>query len=104
MSGYFDHPTNSSPAPTGVTVNLCAPNEYRTCQRARLHWLFLLLSLIATWALTGCSYGGDSAGEPINVWGRRGISKGRLQKPRAITIDGNDQLYIVDMTARIQAF
>ena len=38
------------------------------------------------------------------VWGRRGHSEGRLQKPRAMTIDAKDQLYIVDMTARIQVF
>src|SRR4029078_8073417 len=34
----------------------------------------------------------------------KGISDGRLQKPRAMTIDANDLLYIVDMTARIQVF
>jgi DNA-binding beta-propeller fold protein YncE len=38
------------------------------------------------------------------VWGRRGISDGRLQKPRAMTIDTDDHLYIVDMTARVQVF
>lgn len=38
------------------------------------------------------------------VWGRRGISRGRLQKPRAMAIDAADNLYIVDMTARIQVF
>ena len=38
------------------------------------------------------------------VWGRRGQSSGRFLKPRAITIDRNDQLYIVDTTGRIQVF
>ena len=38
------------------------------------------------------------------VWGRRGSSDGRLQKPRAMAIDQRDQVYIVDMTARIQVF
>jgi DNA-binding beta-propeller fold protein YncE len=38
------------------------------------------------------------------VWGRRGISDGRLNKPRAMAIDAADRLYIVDMTARIQVF
>jgi hypothetical protein len=32
------------------------------------------------------------------------MSAGRLQKPRAMAIDGRDQLYIVDMTGRIQVF
>ncbi len=61
------------------------------------------VALIAA-ALAGCQPGGGGAGELDEVWGRRGNSEGRLQKPRAITIDGNDEIYIVDMTARIQVF
>ena len=38
------------------------------------------------------------------IWGRFGYSDGRFNKPRAIAIDAKDQLYIVDMTARIQVF
>jgi streptogramin lyase len=38
------------------------------------------------------------------VWGSRGISDGRFQKPRAMAIDQQDRIYVVDMTARIQAF
>lgn len=40
----------------------------------------------------------------VQVWGRRGLSNGRFQKPRAMAIDADDQLYVVDMTARIQVF
>ncbi|MHB8862649.1 MAG: NHL repeat-containing protein [Pirellulaceae bacterium] len=43
-------------------------------------------------------------GQPEQVWGRRGISPGRLYKPRAMAIDAKDQLYIVDMSGRIQVF
>jgi DNA-binding beta-propeller fold protein YncE len=38
------------------------------------------------------------------VWGRRGSGVGQLNKPRAITIDKNDLLYVVDVTPRIQVF
>ena len=38
------------------------------------------------------------------VWGRKGLDDGRFIKPRAITIDDQDQLYIIDMTSRIQVF
>jgi DNA-binding beta-propeller fold protein YncE len=41
---------------------------------------------------------------PDLCWGRRGLSEGRFLKPRAITIDEFDQLYIVDTTGRIQVF
>lgn len=53
--------------------------------------------------LTGCVPAGDP-GETELVWGRRGQSEGRFLKPRAITIDRKDQLYIVDTTGRIQVF
>jgi DNA-binding beta-propeller fold protein YncE len=51
--------------------------------------------------LAGC--GGPNA-PPEHVWGRRGVNGGDLVKPRAITIDPSDRLYLVDWTARIQVF
>ena len=59
----------------------------------------LLLAVTA-----GCDTEGRSIGHLDTIWGRRGISPGRLQKPRAIAIDRNDEIYTVDMTARIQVF
>lgn len=55
-------------------------------------------------AATGCiqSPAGDS--ENVLVWGRRGLDDGRFMTPRAITIDSDDQIYVVDKTARIQVF
>ena len=42
---------------------------------------------------------------PDLVWGRRGVaSDGLLFKPRAMTIDEKDQIYIVDLTGRVQVF
>jgi sugar lactone lactonase YvrE len=52
---------------------------------------------------TGCVPTGQGP-EPELVWGRWGRSEGRFLKPRAITIDALDQLYIVDTTGRIQVF
>lgn len=46
----------------------------------------------------------SSVGKLEKVWGRRGLSEGRLQKPRALAIDARDQIFVVDMTARIQVF
>lgn len=62
----------------------------------------LLLPL--TLGLLGCAPGASPPGEPDLMWGRRGLSEGRLQKPRAMAIDKRDNLYIVDMTGRIQVF
>lgn len=54
-------------------------------------------------AAGGCG-GNRPLGQPELVWGSLGAGKGQFSKPRAIAIDDNDQLYIVDMTARIQVF
>lgn len=59
--------------------------------------------LIAWTPFAGCART-SAPGVPEAVWGQRGISDGRLQKPRAIAIDGADRLYIVDMLARLQVF
>jgi len=56
-------------------------------------WVCLLLAIVAA----GCE-------RRLPAIGRRGISDGRFQKPRAMAVDSNDLLYIVDMTARIQVF
>ncbi len=54
-------------------------------------------------ALIGCDAATTDDSE-ILVWGRRGLDPGRFQKPRAITINDRDELFIVDMTGRIQVF
>ncbi|QDS90367.1 Serine/threonine-protein kinase PknD [Rosistilla ulvae] len=55
-------------------------------------------------ASPGCIAPQGTTGTVDLVWGRRGLSEGRFQKPRAIAIDADDQLYIVDTTGRIQIF
>src|SRR4029453_14771231 len=56
--------------------------------------------------LAGCIAGesGQQQGRLEKVWGIRGTSPGRLNKPRAVTIDKDDLLYIVDVTPQIQVF
>jgi DNA-binding beta-propeller fold protein YncE len=48
--------------------------------------------------------GGSTSGHLEIVWGKHGRARGELHKPRAIAIDDQDRLYIVDKTARIQVF
>jgi sugar lactone lactonase YvrE len=63
------------------------------------------LLLIAALTLpTGCTPTSSSEGYLEKAWGKQGISDGKFLKPRAVAIDKQDQLYIVDMTARIQVF
>jgi len=58
---------------------------------------FLLCVLLA-----GCSSGGGAV--PDLVWGRKGVRDGDLARPRACVIDGEGRLWVVDFTARVQAF
>ncbi|MFO0925464.1 MAG: NHL repeat-containing protein [Gemmataceae bacterium] len=62
----------------------------------RRGWLAVGLAV-----LVGC--GGDAA-RPEAVWGRKGVRDGDLVRPRAAVIDRADRLFVVDFTARIQAF
>src|SRR5919201_745397 len=63
----------------------------------------LAMALFCAGALlvAGC---GRSSETPDLVWGRRGVQPGDLVRPRAIAIDKDDRLYIVDFTARIQVY
>jgi DNA-binding beta-propeller fold protein YncE len=58
-----------------------------------------LLPLVALLA-AGC---GPSA-KPELVWGKRGVRDGEFVRPRAAVIDRDDRLWVVDFTARVQAF
>jgi DNA-binding beta-propeller fold protein YncE len=50
----------------------------------------------------GC--GGRASAAPDLVWGVHGIQEGRLHKPRVAAFDGEDHLYLADLTDRIQVF
>ena len=67
--------------------------------------MFRRLALLPVLVLVvGCTSANAPPVDEILVWAKRGIDEGRFQKPRAITIDKDQNLYIVDMTGRIQVF
>jgi len=70
--------------------------------RLQQYWLYVLIA--AAVSLNGCDDDATSIGRVDTIWGRRGISAGRFQKPRALAIDASGNHYIVDMTARVQVF
>ena len=76
------------------------PNTHSHFNRRRF------VGLAGVGLVSGCGRGDGNSGtgELDKVWGSRGIFDGQFQKPRAIAIDDRDQLYIVDMTGRIQVF
>src|SRR5262249_45672425 len=60
------------------------------------------LAALALATLAGCSAG--PAALPERLWGRKGVQHGDLVRPRAIAIDRDDRLFIVDFTARVQVY
>ena len=66
--------------------------------------IILVMAVAPLFLLARSSLSRDGDGTVEMLWGRRGISEGRLQKPRAMAIDEQDRIYVVDMTARIQVF
>ncbi len=58
-----------------------------------------VLLLTALFAL-GCSRGD----RPERVWGTKGVQDGDFVRPRAAVIDRHDRLWVVDFTARVQAY
>jgi DNA-binding beta-propeller fold protein YncE len=40
----------------------------------------------------------------LQIIGSRGVGVGQLNKPRSVAVDGQDNLFVVDMTGRVQKF
>ena len=71
--------------------------------------LALLAALVCL--VGGCARSSSSAGRldssifrEVQVIGHRGVGVGELNKPRSVAIDAHDNLYVVDMTGRVQKF
>lgn len=70
---------------------------FQSLSRRRFLACGLSAGLIA--GISGC---GDEAPRADLVWGGKGVALGKFETPRAIAIDRQDQLYIVDKTGRVQ--
>ena len=68
--------------------------------------LVLVLCMVAPVLVLSRSRVEDAAGggKLDLVWGQFGLAPGSFQKPRAMAIDKQDRLFIVDKAARIQVF
>jgi len=61
-------------------------------------------ALLGSATFLGCVPQSQASREPDLIWGRMGISEGRFQKARAVTISPEQELYIVDMLGRVQVY
>jgi DNA-binding beta-propeller fold protein YncE len=60
-----------------------------------------LAGVVVTWMTVGRA---DFGRSPDLVWGERGQMPGDVVRPRAVAIDAQDRLFLVDFTARIQSY
>ncbi len=78
------------------------PPARRFQLRQATRWLPNIAVCLLLTALCGCLGEDAKLDSNVLVWGRKGLDQGRFIKPRAITVDAQDRIYIVDMTSRIQ--
>ncbi len=69
------------------------------------------LGLALMVVITGCSEASANSDavrsklfSGVQVIGSRGTGAGQFNKPRSVGVDGNDNLYVVDLTGRVQKF
>ena len=83
--------------------------------RKMIHWkrvAALPLLVFTTLIFNGCSPRSSATDQPVEskifsrvqIIGTRGVGVGQLNKPRSVAVDKQDNLYVVDMTGRVQKF
>ena len=93
---------------TAVTHHASRITEHGTRSTEYGVVLLTLISLL----LPGCDFKFGSKEAPltsqlfshVQIIGSRGVGVGELNKPRSVAVDGQDNLYVVDMTGRVQKF
>ena len=79
------------------------PGTWTWLSPTRMTFQILILICLAL-TNSGCIGPSESNVDEIKVWGQRGLGDGQFQKPRAVAYGPDGNVYIVDMTARIQVF
>jgi len=92
--------------PLGVGAAWSALRDWSRRGRGRTIALSAIL-----WTIAGCSPKQQNVYpiqsklfRAVQIIGTRGTGVGELNKPRGVALDTNDNLYVVDMTARVQKF
>lgn len=75
-------------------------------------WHAFALFLATCLCLAGCDPHSGPSGthlksdlfRGVEIIGSRGVGVGELNKPRSVAVDAKDNLYVVDMTGRVQKF
>ncbi len=98
-----------APPPPNRPIDGHAVARRATHARSPRRWLDLIpIAIILTLTLMPWFFRhtdrGVTNGKPLDTFGTQGTGPGQLQKPRAMAVDQASNIYVVDMTARIQVF
>jgi ABC-type Fe3+ transport system permease subunit len=109
-------PDASSPSPAAAEVTrLILPagtKPFLLPPRVGCCWLNRFLALLLAWGATGCRQA-DAPRQAVSqsrlfcevrIIGSRGAGPGEFNKPRSVALDAEDNLYVADMTGRVQKF
>jgi ABC-type Fe3+ transport system permease subunit/DNA-binding beta-propeller fold protein YncE len=120
--GNIQHRTSNIEHPTPNTQHpMVAEAEATGCSMLDVGcWMFpfrpdgltLLFASAVMAILTGCAPNTPSDQAPlqsqlfqrVQIIGSRGVGVGQLNKPRSVAVDARDNLYVADMTGRVQKF
>ena len=64
----------------------------------------LIVAMLCLLLFPGCLGRNPDVSREARIWGTLGLGDGRFQKPRAMAVSPDGEVFIVDMTARIQVF
>jgi ABC-type Fe3+ transport system permease subunit/streptogramin lyase len=95
-------------------VSACLLTGFRamTQRASALRWpkSALVLLVVSLLFFTACAPNPNQVSFSSNLFatvqviGSRGVGVGQLNKPRSVAVDNSDNLYVVDMTGRVQKF
>lgn len=63
-----------------------------------------LCAVVSLGMLSGCKQNVESHDEVVALFGSLGLGTGQFSYPRALTVDAQNRVYVVDKSARIQRF
>ena len=97
--------------PGRATENLFASVSIRVHPWLKAAAVWSLLVILSGLLTAGCSQSESRSPEfdsrifsRVEIIGERGTAMGQFTKPRSLTVDLEDNLYVVDMTGRVQKF
>ncbi|MCA9249604.1 MAG: hypothetical protein KDA54_00595 [Phycisphaerales bacterium] len=83
-------------------MNRRLPEQFRRVFQSVTRLALILPVCLAM--IAGCKQNGDAHNEVVAMFGSLGLGPGQFSYPRALTVDSQNRIFVVDKSARIQRF